>query len=829
MRAAYKVAAIGCVGAMGYKTYSSAPTTNTNLLAPLAAAISIVLAVSWKTIKPFLVFAWMCFFRPIGKKEGSQQSRLDSFYQGQADVYDATRHRLLRGRHTLLRLCAAHLRHMKTLHPDKPLVWVDIGGGTGFNIEEMDKYFPIKDFDAVYLIDLCEPLLEVARRRFTSRGWKNVHVLCQDATFFTLPGWESGGRESEHGSVSLFTMSYSLSMIPSYFALLDRIDDLLSPSGLIAVADFYTSSRASTPLERAIGNGNERRTGFLSRWFWQIWFELDHVSLSSARREYLEFRFGTIKSYNGRNHIVPWLIQIPYYVFLGCSRTRSTTNAFKAFEIESGNTAGSGHVTPSHSPAFGADIASPRLSSACAGVTVVEMPPLALGPAALGSSSSSSSSSASSVSISSPSTSISSAPSSSSLAFPLSSFHYQTKNWRVPFLEKKKEHGEFRSWIYGFTWEDPSVDMQYLGLGGKGSNREEEEGEGDRLFVITSAGDNALHYAISAKPKRIHCVDMNPCQGHLLELKLAAASALTYEEFWAMFGEGKIDNFEEILDLKLSPYLSSVAYQFWRANASAFHTSFHMCGYSGHALRLAKWAFWLGGVREWVDKFVGAETLEEQGKIWDEHLRGVVLAPWMSRLVLANPAFCWNALGVPINQMNCFLNEGVSAAQYAMDTLDPIAHKTHMRTGAYHYLLCLLGRYTPESCPLFLTREGFAELQKNNGALMDCFRLHTDSILDALQGLGDGAITKMVVMDHMDWFDPKAGSDCGLEVEIAQMRRVLVKGGAVYWRSAARKPWYISKFTKNGFYVEALGIREANGEPIDRVNMYASFYRATKV
>ena len=90
----------------------------------------------------------------------------------------------------------------------------------------------------------------------------------------------------------------------------------LDPAGLLGVADFYTSSRASTPLERAIGSGNERRTGFFSRWFWQIWyvfhrprkritlsegakltlecrFDLDHVSLSSARREYLEYRFGT--------------------------------------------------------------------------------------------------------------------------------------------------------------------------------------------------------------------------------------------------------------------------------------------------------------------------------------------------------------------------------------------------------------------------------------------------------------------------------------------------------------------------------------------------------
>lgn len=53
-----------------------------------------------------------------------------------------------------------------------------------------------------------------------------------------------------------------------------------------------------------------------------------------------------------------------------------------------------------------------------------------------------------------------------------------------------------------------------------------------------------------------------------------------------------------------------------------------------------------------------------------------------------------------------------------------------MRTGAYHYLLCLLGHYTPESCPLYLTPAGFTKLQENNGAILDAFRLHTDSIAE---------------------------------------------------------------------------------------------------
>ena len=79
------------------------------------------------------------------------------------------------------------------------------------------------------------------------------------------------------------------------------------------------------------------------------------------------------------------------------------------------------------------------------------------------------------------------------------------------------------------------------------------------------------------------------------------------------------------------------AYQFWRANATAFRSCFHMRGYSGHALRLAKWAFFFGGVREWVRRFVEAESVEEQGRIWDAHLKPVLLAPWITRLFFANP------------------------------------------------------------------------------------------------------------------------------------------------------------------------------------------------
>ena len=77
----------------------------------------------------------------------------------------------------------------------------------------MDKHFPVSQFDAIYLIDLCEPLLDVARKRFARKGWRNITVLCQDATDFSLPEWATTDPK---GSVSFITLSYSLSMVDTF-------------------------------------------------------------------------------------------------------------------------------------------------------------------------------------------------------------------------------------------------------------------------------------------------------------------------------------------------------------------------------------------------------------------------------------------------------------------------------------------------------------------------------------------------------------------------------------------------------------------------------------
>lgn len=66
--------------------------------------------------------------------------------------------------------------------------------------------------------------------------------------------------------------------------------------------------------------------------------------------------------------------------------------------------------------------------------------------------------------------------------------------------------------------------------------------------------------------------------------------------------------------------------------------------------------------------------------------------------------------------------------------------------------VCLEQKYTKKSCPLYLTKEGFELLKADDGAKMNAFRLHTDSIINVIKQLGPNSLTVTVLMDHMDWY-----------------------------------------------------------------------------
>ncbi|KAJ3110904.1 hypothetical protein HDU96_006157 [Phlyctochytrium bullatum] len=722
--------------------------------------------------KPYLRFAYNCFIKPFLKKKADgvnseeHQSRLEAFYEGQADIYDVTRRRLLRGRSTMLKLCAAQLAQFYPVRfandfepgkvgetvsdpsvlPSPPLspsfltanskryAWVDIGGGTGANIEMMNQFFPIRNFDKVYLVDITPSLCKVAEERFKRLGWTNVTVVCMDATKFAIP--KEDGEDLE---IALITMSYSLSMMESFYALVDRLTSVLSPTGIFGVSDFYISpKRSSDPT---------RQLSWFMRWFWSIWFDLDNIYLHHSRRDYLEHKFKTVKSLNCKNPFLKPFVYIPYYVWIGAQKGAELPAIATGDNVETDSISGEEEednvvVAPKELPHVSSD-----------------------------------------------------------------HVHGQGLRWRQPFDAALIPR--FSTYIYAFTWEDPKVDLEYLDL--KPS---------DKMLIITSGGCNALEYAVKVGPQRIHCVDLNPCQNNMLELKLAGISSLQWPDFWRLFGEGQLPNFSAVLDTHLSPYLSPFAYHFWKQTAG--FKSLFKTGCSGLAIRVFQFVVRARGLQPAVERMCNAATIEEQWNVWEKEIRPHFLSKWLI-LLLNNDRFLWGALGVPPAQMQMLLEEG-SAYDYVVNTFDPVVKYTHLRDENYFYYMPLMLKYNPGNVPAYLTEEGFKLLQ-TDASRLDAIQIHTATIVDVLTSkVADGDLTKVILMDHLDWFSHEDADH-----EIGMVAKKMAKGGRAFWRSAGKYPWYNEIFEKHGFRVYPCQIREDKTMFIDRVNMYASFWAGEKM
>ena len=57
----------------------------------------------------------------------------------------------------MLAACAARLRGQEGM------VWVDLGGGTGENVDLMASYIDLSAFKQIYVVDLCKSLCEQVR------------------------------------------------------------------------------------------------------------------------------------------------------------------------------------------------------------------------------------------------------------------------------------------------------------------------------------------------------------------------------------------------------------------------------------------------------------------------------------------------------------------------------------------------------------------------------------------------------------------------------------------------------------------------------------------
>jgi S-adenosylmethionine-diacylgycerolhomoserine-N-methlytransferase len=224
--------------------------------------------------------------KPVRGKTHAE--RLESFYSGQAKDYDSFRKRLLHGREAL----------WKSLPKPEGGIWVDMGGGTGSNIENLSE--DIHKLKKVYIVDLSQSLLKMADQLAQQHGWDNVVTSAEDATKFS----------PSEGLVDVVTFSYSLTMIPDWFAALENAKRILKPGGVIGVVDFYVSRKYP-------GEGHKKH-GWFTRSFWPVWFASDNVYPNPDHVPFLHTAFDVVhfEENKGKVPYMP-LVRMPYYRFVG--------------------------------------------------------------------------------------------------------------------------------------------------------------------------------------------------------------------------------------------------------------------------------------------------------------------------------------------------------------------------------------------------------------------------------------------------------------------------------------------------------------------------------
>lgn len=375
--------------------------------------------------------------------------------------------------------------------------------------------------------------------------------------------------------------------------------------------------------------------------------------------------------------------------------------------------------------------------------------------------------------------------------------------------------------VYNTCWEDPRLDHVALELGPE-----------DNVLVITSAGCNALDYALKS-PNHVYTVDVNPRQNALLELKLTAIRNLDYDQFFQMFGRGRLASFKDVYKKKLRPHLSEPTRSFWDRRSRFFSgrgrkPSFYFYGTSGmFAWLINGYVDRVKKLRPAINELLNAPSVEVQQEVFDKYeMRKNLWTPLIKWAMKRDMTLA--LLGVPRaqrQQLDRDYQGGI--LQFVVDSLQTVCTQLPLKDN-YFWRVYLTGEYTPECCPEYLKHENFIKLRDG---LADKVSYHTNTLLGFLRE-EKPTISRYILLDHMDWL-AEVRADI-LADEWQEMVNCAAPQTRFLWRSAGMKVEFVDPIdiTRNGEKTTMGDLLTYNHDMArelhqkDRVHTYGSFYIA---
>lgn len=374
--------------------------------------------------------------------------------------------------------------------------------------------------------------------------------------------------------------------------------------------------------------------------------------------------------------------------------------------------------------------------------------------------------------------------------------------------------------VYNTCWEDPRLDRVALELGPDAD-----------VLVITSAGCNALDYVLQ-EPRSVHCVDVNPRQNALLQLKLAGIASLDHTDFFSLFGQGSARHYRELYHDALRPHLAGFARRYWDRYIGFFRpgrgrSSFYFRGTAGYFARTANlFADRALGLRDQIERLLSAQTVQQQAEIYLREIKPVLWRPLVRWMVGRDTTL--SLLGVPRaqrQQVERYHKGGI--AGFIEECVETVLTRLPLHDN-YFWRVYLTGHYTHDCCPEYLRPGNFARLQ---GGLARRVQVHTNSVAGFLRD-HDQPISRFVLLDHMDWMS--AWRQDLLQEEWQQLVDRASGGARFLWRSGGTATDFVDPVTiqykgKPARVGELLTYdRElaARLHRLDRVHTYGSFFIA---
>lgn len=371
-------------------------------------------------------------------------------------------------------------------------------------------------------------------------------------------------------------------------------------------------------------------------------------------------------------------------------------------------------------------------------------------------------------------------------------------------------HG--RSLVYNTCWEDPRCDRELLQFGPE-----------SRIVMLTSAGCNALDYLLD-HPAAIHCVDLNPRQNALLQLKTALINSTDHPTLFQFFGDGVAPAAPRIFREYLADRLEGgFARSYWQRNLNFFsgrgvRRSFYWHGSSGSvAWLIRQWLHTQPDLFRLIGQLLESESMAEQAH-WYLQMEPRFLNRFMQWALQQH--FIQSMLGVPKSQQH------LAAARF------PDGMAGYFRACLRHVFLDLpvsdnyfwklyyYGRYTADCCPNYLRPENFETLRLRVNRL----QTHTASLSDFLK-THPGAYTHFVLLDHQDWL--AAHLRPALDEEWRLILDNAAPNAKVLLRSAAFELDFLPDFVRERvkFDLDAATLAHSR----DRVGTYASTWMGTLI